>query len=433
MLIDSLIVGKKLLFHSDYKQMCRSIEFWEEAVEVSSDYWNVKDPQGEQSLKPFTCEDKSDFKWRKSVSTPKNYMGSILTKYVSTSFKNKPVRSDNEFFNNVDMLGSSMGEFMEYAAKQALIQGVSYIVPDSTATDSSLSELQKSIMGIRPFLRLVEAKDAINWIDYLGHLQEIIIRFEDINDQEYYIYYNNEVMMRIDVNDNQTIVAISPAVSHGFKKIPVVRMMPFDTEESFVASGANMQLSINNLSSLEKVEIYKSTFTRYFAKGFPLNRDEEGNPLPMSWGNERIIHAESPDGDMKPLGADVGQADSIRKSMSDETQSLFQQYHLSASQIQEGTAIPSGYSLVISRADFNSVCNSIVKETERAENEMIALLATAEGLVADPTVYSREFIEPDKQEAITNLRETLALDIPQDIKDQEIDGFRTKFYTNKVI
>lgn len=423
-LLDKIEVNKPIPYHCDYKQMVIECEFFEEAIEVSADYWNVKDPNGNEALKKFTCEDKADHKWRKQVSTPKNYVGSILNKYLSTCFQNKATRQETDVFTNVDLLGSTMPQFMQYATKQALIDGCSYIVPDSTISDSSMSELQRKVIGAREFLRLVTVEDTINWVDYLGHLMEIIIRFEDINEQKYYLHYDAEYVTRINVNERDVVTSIDAPIAHGKGTIPVVRVMPFDTDQSFVASGANMQLSINNLNSLEKVEIYKSTFTRYFAKGFDLNRDSDGNPIPIEWGNERVFHASSDSADMKVLGASVDQADSIRKSIDDETQSLFRHYHLSASAYNEQNQVPSGYSLVISRSDFNSICSKIVQETERAENEVIKLVAPE----VTPTIYSRTFIEPDKAEAISNLRDILSLAIPDDIKAQEIESFRNKFY-----
>lgn len=426
-ILDNLQVGKKIPVHEDYKQFLVKQEFWSEAVEVSEDYWQTKDPNGNKPLKKFTCEDKADYDWRKEISIPKNYCGSILNKYLSTSFKEKVIREESDFIKNVDLLGSDMTQFMELASKLSLIDGVSYILPDSTAQDTSLTEAQKQILGVRPFLRLIEAEDVPNWSDYLGHLMEILIKLEDSEGAEYYMYYNNEVYCRVDVNEHDNIIAVSEPVAHGFDRIPVVRVLPFDTEESFIAAGALMQLSINNLNSLEKVELYKSTFTRYFIKGVRLDQDEDGNPIPIQWGNNRMIHTESENADIKPLAADVSQADSIRKSIEEERSALFNQYHLTATQVQDATQTPSGYALQISKADFNSICNQIVKSVEKAENEIVLLFSQVENVGLNLVEYPRNFIQPNEQEDIQKLRDILALDLDEASKQIARKRFTDKY------
>jgi hypothetical protein len=427
MLFDQLVVGKRIPYHKKWKENKEKAEFYEESVEVSNNYWNVPDANGNAALKRFTCESLADYKWRKQTTTPKNYNGSILNKYISTSFKEQPIREENDFYSNVDLLGSTMDDFIKYAVKKALIEGVSYILPDSTAADTSISEAQKRILGIRPFLRFIDSDEAINWVDYLGHLQEIIIELEDANDECYYLYYDNTNYARIDVDSNDNIVAISELVQHGYEEIPVVRILPFDTEESFVASGANMQLSINNLSSLEKVEIYKATFTRYFASGFPVDVDSDGQPVPIDWGTGRVIHTPAPEGKFQVIGADVSQADSIRKSIAEETSSLFQQYHLTATQILDATQTPSGYALIVSRADFNSICSQIVKSAEAAELKIINLLNDVESLGLSFVPYPKNFIEPNEAEDILKLRDLLALDLPEEAKTIAKERFIKKY------
>lgn len=426
-ILENLQVGKKIPVHEDYKDMVRKIEFWRESVEVSDDYWDTPDVNGNKALKPFTCEQAEDYKFRLQISTPKNYAGSILTKYLSTAFKEKPIRPDIEFYKNVDLLGSSMQDFMENAMKYALTDGVSYVIPDSTSQDNSLTELQKNIIGVRPFLRLIEAEYAVNWSDYLGHLQEILIEMEDIENNTFYVYYDNQYTARIEVNDKGIVTFISEFIPHGYDRIPVVRILPIDTDESFISSAANMQLSVNNLTSLERIEIYKATFTRYFLKGVRLNQDENGNPIPITFGTDRMITTESENASITPLGALPEQAESIRKSIESETNSLFQQYHLSASQIKDMSQAPSGWSLQISRQDFNSICGKIVKTAEKAETEIAILFNQSESLNLESIVYPRSFIEPSEDEDLQRLRDILSLDLDDSIKQIAKDRYINRY------
>lgn len=425
-------LNKKIPEHEDYKDNVIKNEFNEEAVEVSSDYWEVPPLNSKEALIKFPCEEKEDYKFRKTATSPTNFMSTILNKYLSTCFKEKVVRTENEFNDDVDTLGSTIDEFFKMATKYSLIDGVSYILPDSTAQETTLSEAQKEQLGIRPFLRFIECDNVINWSDALGHLQEALVEFQDEEGKPFFIYYDTVNYAKIEVDPKTYIVkSIDGLAPHGFSTIPVTRIMPFDTEESFVSAGANLQLSINNLNSLLKTELFRSTFTRYFISGIQLPNDPEGNPLPLSWGNDRLMVSPNADSKIQPLGAQVDQADSIRSSIKDETTNLFKQYNLSATSIGEMNQVPSGLSLIVSREDMNSVCSTIVKEVERAEAKIVMLLNEMESLNLEAGVYSRVFVQPDEQEDITKLRDLLALDLPPEAKDIAKQRFIKKYLSQE--
>jgi hypothetical protein len=426
MLYEEIALGKPLPLHEDYKQLQDKCEFWEESVEVDEEYYDTLDPNGNPILKKFTCEEAEDFKFRKSICSPRNYMIGILNKYQSTVFKNAAQRDDNEFYNNVDLLGSSMNEFMKMKLQEANIYGASYMMPDSTASNPSLSEAQKRQMGVRPFIRSIDGENVLNWSDYLGHLQEVIVLFEDDNGS-FAMYYNNEFQARIQLDEKDKVVEIGPLEVHNYPFIPVVRLMPFDTDESFVAAGSLTQMTINNLLTLEKTEIFGSTFTRYFGAGIRTNSEETNSKV--TWGNNRLIVSESADATITPLGADPAQAQSIRDSIEAERQALFGQYHLSATQVNDTTQTPSGYALIVSKEDFNSICTTMANACERAENNLIALLNDTEALGLQDVVYSREFIIVSKAESILQLRDILSLSIPEDMKALEIEKFKELFYS----
>jgi hypothetical protein len=430
-IFEQIQLNKKVPKHESYDDNVIKNEFTEEATEVSSDYWDTPPLNQKEALTRFVCESKEDQKFRREITTPKNYCGSILNKYLSTCFKEKPVRKENDFYNNVDTLGSDISSFMEMASKASLIDGVSYILPDSTSTDPNLSEAQKKVLGVKPFLRFISCRRVINYSDYLGHLMEALIEFEDEAGECYFIYYDTVNYARIDVDKKNVVVAIGSLEPHNYSTIPVTRVMPFDTEESFLASGAALQLSVNNLTSLERVELYKSTFSRFFLSGIQLASDPDGNPLPVSWGNDRIMTAPNADAKITPLGADVGQAQSIRTSIENEVNNLYKTYHLSATSVGEVTQVPSGISLIISRADFNSICTSIVKSVQQAEAKLVMLLNETEGLNLEPAVYSFNFIEPDKSEDIMNLRDILSLDLDESAKNIAKQQFVEKYLKPK--
>lgn len=427
MLLDEIKVGKSLPEHKDYDTMLRKMQFWEASVEVNEEYYDEKDPNGNPILKKFTCEEQEDFKFRKSIASPRNYMFGILNKYLSTVFKSPQVRQENDFYSNVDLLGSSISDFFAHKAWEACVYGASYCQPDSTSSDPNLSEAAKRQLGIRPFIRSIETFNVVNWVDYLGHLQEVIVRYEDAEGTPFAIYYNQEDMIRIELSKDK-VVALGDLIPHGYSFMPIVRIMPFNTSESFVSPGCLTQMGINNLLSLEKTELFSNTFTRFFAAGIRTNDDNEGMTK-LTWGTNRLIIAEDQGASITPLGAKPEQAQSIRDSIAQEENALYRQYHLSATQTQDATQVPSGYSLVISRTDFNNICSQISNSIERAEKQLAVLLNETEGINLDETVsYLKEFIEPSKQEELLNLRDILALPVDDQMKQTEIDNFKKKFY-----
>lgn len=415
-IFSTVVLNKKIPTHPDYVQNVKDGEFFEEATEVSSDYFEVPDTKGNDALRRFTCEDSSDYLFRKNIANPKNFCGGILNKYLNTSFKEKPVRNDNEFYKNVDTLGSTMDELMQQAAKEALVYGVSYLLPDSNSNEENLSQAQQRLMGVRPFIRLIQCNRVVNWNDIQSHLSEALVEFESEEGNIYFIYYDTVNYARIDVNDKFVVTAIGDLIPHNYSSIPLVRVLPFDTDESFIAAGANLQLNIANLDSLLSVEIYKATFSKYFASGISLPTDAEGNTVPLTWGVNRIMVSPAADSKMTVIGADTAQADSIRKSIQDEITSLYKMYHLSASSIGEITEVPSGISLIISREDFNAACNSIVKAVEQAEAQLVILLNESENLGLENVIYPREFIQPDQSEDLAKLRDILSIDLPEEAK-----------------
>jgi hypothetical protein len=426
-LLEEIKLGKPIPTNEDYKKNLQKMEFWDESVEVDEDYYETLDPNGNAVLKKFVCEEKEDFKFRKSVSSPRNYMQGILGKYISTIFKYSPEREEAEFYTNVDLLGSTMDEFMSHKTYEAAVYGASYMMPDTTVTDPNLSEAQKRQIGARPFIRSIETENVVNWVDYLGHLQEVIVVFDGPDGNQFAVYYDNENMLRVELDAKGRVSQMGEVVPHGYSFMPVVRILPINTEESFVAPGSLTQMTINNLLSLEKTELFSSTFTRYFLKGVRVDQDDDQTKK-IIWGNNRLISTDSTDAAITPLGADVAQAQSIRDSIKQEEEALYKQYHLSATQVGDATQTPSGFALVVSKAEFNSICLQFVKAIERAETQLVALLNESESMNLTPAVYSKNFLEMSKQEKILEMRDVISLPIPKLIKDKEIKSFAKSFY-----
>jgi hypothetical protein len=429
MLYDLIKLSKPLPKLPEYDELCSKINFWKESVEVDEDYWDVETPNGTKCLLKFPCESDKDYRFRKDISSPKGIVNGILEKYMSTAFKAAfPERSENDFYKDVDLLGSSVNDFIKDNCQDAAIQGCQHILVDTTSTDDSLSVAQKKIIGSRAFLRNIDNENVINYVDYRNHLMEIIVILEDASGKQFGMYFNTTDKARIELDKKLNVESIGDLVPHNFSSIPVVRILPFQTDESFLANACLTQRSINQKMSLENLEIYKSTYTKYFGKGLPEMRDEQGNVIPIEWGNSTLLTTSSENADIKVLGAEPGQALSIRNSYMEELKGLYLQYHLQATSMNEITAIPSGLALQVAKFDFNSICTRFVKTCETAENSLAVLLNDLDSLGLEPVKYNYSFLEETQEDALLKLRDLLAIALPQEVKDAAIREFSKKYY-----
>lgn len=426
-ILDQIKLNRPLPLHEDYSELMQKIEFWEESVEVDEDYYDTLTPNGTLTLPKEECEKQKAFKSRKDNSSPRNYMNGILSKYISTCFRQRPEREEDDFYSNVDLLGTDMQSFMEKKARDACIEGASYFMPDSTATDPILTEAQKKQIGARGYLRNIDSEQVLNWNEYAGWLQEALISLEDPSGVPFVLYLDHENQTRIEINKQGHVTAIGAPQKHGYPFIPLVRILPFNLDQSFIASGAMSQRGINIKLSLEAKEIIKTTFTKYFGSGISPEIDQDGNKKPIEWDNDTLLTSQDPAAKITSLGADASQADSIRQSIQSEVDYLYKSYHMSSTQVQDAQ-VPSGYALAISREDFNSLANEIVKATENAEKYVTELLNVGQGLSLTAPKYPRKFIQPSMQEDILSLRDLLALDVPNVSKNIAKEQFVNRYF-----
>jgi hypothetical protein len=419
---DSIKLNKSLPLHEDYSELMENIEYWNDSIDIAQKEYN------EKYIFQGPCEHKRDWKYRQKITSPRRIMQSILEKYMSNCFKNPAERTQSDFFDNVDMLGTSMRDFMKFETNISAICGASYFMPDNISSDQSLTVAQKRILGNRVFVRHIENSQVVNWKDIYGNLMEVLITFEDALGTPFALYYDSENMSRIELDKKGNVVGIGELVSHGYSRIPIIRMLPWDLDNSFVSNGCDLQKSINNILSLHRVELFRCVYTKLFGKGIADMYEDDGKTLiPIEWGPNQLLTNPSPDADIKTIGSDVNQGKTILESFQEEIEHLYKQYHISSTAIQSGQ-VPSGYSLIISREDFNNTAKVFVKCAETAENTLIMLLNESENLGLAPTEYSYSFIENNYQEEILELRDLLALNVPQIIKNEAVKAFSKKFF-----
>ena len=421
MIYEKIQLHKQLPKNALYDSLIEKIIFWNDSIDIKASEYN------EKYIQQFTCESSRDLKYRKSITAPRRIMQSIIEKYISICFKNEAERVQNDFYENVDLIGSDMQTFMKHMTNVSAIEGASYMMPDSIGNDESLNVAQKRVLGDRTFIRYLTNEQISDWVDIYGNLMEVLVTFEDALGNYFAMYYDSESKARIEMDKKGNVTSIGELVPHGYSQIPVVRMLPFDLEESFASNGCELQKSINNQISLQRVELFKMVYSRLFGSGIDEMKDQNGNVIPLTWGQDTLLCVSNPQADMKVLVADVNQGKTIIESFQEEIEHLYKQYHISAQSIQNGQ-VPSGYSLVISREDFNNVAKKFVKCAETAENIIVKLIEETENLGLEPAKYSYVFIENDYQQDLMNLRDILALNISEEVKEIAQKNFALKYF-----
>lgn len=440
MILEQIKIGTTLPEKHNRNKYLQAVEFWRNSYEVGPYYLDGKDEKAEEILVRFQCEDCEDYKRRKQIFKPRNYCAHILKKYQGFLFRNSPERTNEaltEFYNNVDLYGTSIDMFMKKALGKAQVDGHFYLMPDTTqpSGDTVLTLAQAKAMESRFFIRGIPCEAVVNYYEQEGYILEALVLFKDETGKPFARWVDSSDFVDIMLEDrgkgNLIVSSFTEKMPHGFSSIPFVEV---DTDDfgggSQIATIAQAQRSINNLLSLLALEVAESTFTRHAVFGVELPTDENGNPQPPAtlFGNKRITYFTEATAKMEKIGnADVSQADSIRISINDEIENLYRTAGLAAPNPLKTNAPQSGIALSMQFNDVASVLNHLSYELEEAENQIIQLIADAMGISYQPVYYSREYDLEDVTEATLKLRDMLALPLPEDAKQKLIENFTTKF------
>jgi hypothetical protein len=438
-LIDNYKPGTKLVWSDDYNEMETKREFWGNSYEMErSSYFEDGDAEGKDVVIRFDCEELKDYNLRKRNTPIRNYCSQIINKFNSSVFRNYPIRpwevANPDLAVNVDLLGNSADSFFKMCLKVAQIEGECWVIPDSTSDSTGfVSEAQKSQLGIRPFFRVIENDNIVDYEEINGTILEVAFIIEK-EDGMYLRWYDstNTIEWKLQaVGSNYNIGQVTFEGTHGYSQMPVVRLKPLHGEESQISPLAENQKQIINYLSLLNQEISDSTFTRFILSGIRLPEDGDGTTKSkVTWGAKRITVLEDQGAKLESLGADKNQADSIRESIKNEEESLYRVAGLSASSYSMDDAKLSGVSRLIAREDYYLIVKMLSSACEHFENTLIKLIWEIEGRgTYEPVVYSDDFAEPDIQEAILKLRDILALALPQVIKNKAIKEFSEKFFS----
>lgn len=180
------------------------------------------------ALRKHPREDEKNYIFRQHLSYFLNHTAPIVNACIDPIFKDTIFRdySENEllqtFLDDVDRLGTTLQEFMNYNALQAKLYGVMYILVDNV---SEIGETVADVVSNRqlPYLVAIEPKNVYNWrVNDVGELDFFAYTTTVFDDEgKAKAQYNEWMPTSWTIkNDEQKIIATG---EHNLGRIPVVQ------------------------------------------------------------------------------------------------------------------------------------------------------------------------------------------------------------------
>jgi hypothetical protein len=430
-LLDQIKINSKLPFEEDYKEDVKEHKFLETSYEANGIEYTMADAPDGPIIHKLECEETKEHNLRCKQTPSRSYVSSILNKYNSAVFKNEPVRQASSptieaLFVNADGYGNSINSLMRKALLESQKFESFFLMADSTATDTEILTIaQKQSAGAFPYIRCVDPKSVINYIEIEDKLIEAIILLEDENGKVFARWMNEVDFIDIELETKEyRIKSIGEAYAHGYNDIPLVEIEPLDNAQALPI--AHSQRVIVNILSLLQQELNDSVFSKFILSGVRIPEDDSGSTKKISWSGKRMVVLEDQGANLQLLGADHGAADSLRKEIEQEETQMYYSAGFGKPTVEPTNV--SGLSRLIALEDFFNVCNALKHAIESAENKIGELIAYKEGTEWIPTVYSDKYIADDNGEALGRLRDLLALNLPSTFKSLAIKEYINTFY-----
>jgi len=422
-LLDSILVSRPIPQDSNYQSDMKDISFFNISYDSCGKTYTEGDAPDGPIIYKFECEESDDYKTRKKQTPTRSYVSSILNKYSASVFRNEPARQfntdiDNLLYSDADGSGTSLNKFMRKALLTAQIEGVSYLMADSTDSNGEIRTIaQAQDAGYRPFIRLIKRESVINVSKVEDVIVEAVVLFVDEYGSKFARYMNDTDYVDILLNDKLTVMNIGSPYPHGYSSIPLVEIKPFSNAQSETISYS--QRAIVNTLSLLKQEEAEQTFTRWAISGVQLDDDAIKK---LKWGSKRVMFFNT-QASINRMGSDKSQSDSLRESIKQEEDAMYYQAGVGRSNVSDSTSNVSGVALLIQREDFFIYCSSLKHAIESAEQKIMDLIYTRENVEYVPVVYSDRFIADDNGAELQKLRDLLSLPLPQTFKNIAIKNY----------
>jgi hypothetical protein len=389
-------------------------------------------------LVPHPAEDDRSFKARLELASFVNPVEIVVNAYAdgATRGVQRQMGALAEYADDIDLRGSTWGEFMEDVARWAAVYGFVAVVVDAPqADDSIVTRADEQRAGVRPYCVCVHPT-AIAWVcvDDRGRLLEFAYvddpYHEDVESSAarttrqitLRIYHRgriddagNEIpagweVVRGNVRTTDSLLsqrgAISDVVSHGELPKTIAGRLPVefafyrrDTSSryplglSLVDNACDIARTIYNRRSYE-LQIQREAGFPTLA--VPAKASQGKLPLgtKITIGSAKAIGYDADSGAPQWIQPSSEWARDMRESNLADFQAALRTAGLEMA--TEAGASSSGEALRIRSRDFEATCARFARNLQRTEMALLDLLALYGGTTNDAEItYPRRFVLPD--------------------------------------
>ncbi len=400
-------IGHPLPIHAEWTNDCRRYDFLDLSYRGGPAYKQGYDSQGCPVLIEHDRETQVGRNRRTRLGVYVNHCRPIVRRFTDFVFRQDIQRCTdepafNEWMKDVDLQSTTLQAFMRSVVRRACVLGRYYVAVDTTRPDGigDMTRTQAMAAKVRMVLKRVDPRRVVNWRRDSDVLTEALVLYDDNTSAILWTPY-----VRVNITlDEQGIVTSVMSVAHGWPRLPLIELAPFEGD-SQIGDICELNRDLFNHGTLLREELYNSTFTMRLMFGVRSTdlADESGM---IDSGSNRLLCIPNPDAKLEVSGGDPAQAESIRKTINDSTVEIYRQCGLRAEDPTTTTAPQSGIALKVRFDEVSAQLSAIAEEAERVEGEIVKLYNVANGSDVQPPDYPEQFGQPD---AAAELERSLAV------------------------
>jgi len=408
----SLKVGEKPSRHPAHAKLCVLWRFMEKSYAGGCQYKNSTDSEGQPVFIQHEQESPTAATRRKRLATYRNFVKPIVDKFSAFVYGQDIPRDSSEQYSDwaldVDGNGTELHEFMRKAGQKAALLGRWIILVDTTKSGDVMTRAQAEAEGAKMVLRYAHPSRAIDWNE---DWTEVLFQ----QDSKTYVIMNNETITTAVVDDEGNVKSIDEQ-PHTWGVIPMVCVKAGDEDLGIAQDVAELGKSIFNLDALLKEELYKTTFTQWWATGISSEEDLGS----VNVGSRKIICINKPSSDVKfdKLSADPAQANSIRDSIDQDVKEVYRVVGLRMPDVLKQAE--SGVAIKLRFTETSAICQTLAKQFKGAEDAINERFERAYGQEVEEPTYPDDFSEDDLQVELKMTLDVVGANMPPEIKAEKV-------------
>lgn len=443
-----LAVGKPLPKHPSFDAQATARAFWRWSDRARWNYATGTDAAGRAILAAHEREPQGlggRYERRRAQAIVRPYTRSIIDRYNDHVCREEAVRpgAAGEYgllMADATGTGTGMPALMRRALRRAQVDGVAYLLADSSSAGAFASAAAAQAAGKRPVVRLVTADQVLWWRDWQGEVVEALVLFVDSDGRPFAWLVDRTTQTRIDLDRGENgalqVSAVGPSESHSYGGCPLVRLLPdlggegdgdCVGETSQAAPIAESQKRICLLDSLLLEEIQAITFTTTVLLGVSSDQVKE---VPVGPGYALCLPATG--GSIPQVGkvsADTAQAESIRKSLSYELGELYRAAGLAPGNPTEAGQPESGVARAFAFNEVEARLAALADAAEHAENLVVRRLAAdASFPYPGDADWPDDFAPADLVADLELTLRTLTSPLPRVLKNEQVQRYARGAY-----